>query len=259
MRLAGHRPGEQGLAGAGRPGHQHAARSARPCLVIAAGVAQVAGNLADLCLHRRVAGHVGEPGGRAPGVDDPCLRLGQAALPAQPAQAPGLPAGASDAHVEQAADQQQRQQPGQHRQQRGGRGGGGGDLDVVGGQVTGETVAAERDRDGGGEPLPAGQAAGHLARRADGHRADRPSADIDHKPGAAQRHATGGAARPGQQRHRPGRDSRREQPAPPRGRVHLAGRARLGYAHRRAPSGYRGHPERAGLRTSKKRRTTEEA
>ena len=223
--LAGDGAGEQGLAGAGRPGHQHAARAARPGPVVAAGVAQIVDDLADLRLHRGVAGHVGEPGGRPFGVDDPRLRLGQAAQPAEAAA--GTTGGTFRMPIiEQAAEQQQRQQPDQHRQQRGGHGGGGGDLDVVGGQVTGQAVAAERDRDGGGERLPAGQAAGDLAGRADGHRADGSGADIGQEPGVAQRHARGCAARQGQQRHEAGGDCRREQPPPPRGRVCVAGRAR---------------------------------
>jgi hypothetical protein len=52
------------------------------------------------------------------------------------------------------------------------------DLDVVGGQVTGQAIAAGRDRDRGGKRLPAGQGAGDLARRADRYRADRPGAGI---------------------------------------------------------------------------------
>jgi hypothetical protein len=83
--------------------------------VVAAGVAQVVDDLADLGFDRGVAGHVGEPGGRPLGVDDPRLRLGQPAEAAQPAHAGGVPAGAADADVEQAADQQQRQQPDQRR------------------------------------------------------------------------------------------------------------------------------------------------
>jgi hypothetical protein len=109
-----------------------------------------------------------------------------------------MPAGVPDDDREHAADQQQRQQPDQHRQQRGGHDSGGGDLDVVRGQVTREAIAAERHRDGGGEQLAAGQAAGHLARRADGHRPDRPGADIGYEPGIAQRHARGAAGQ-GQQ------------------------------------------------------------
>ena len=249
--LAGDRAGEQGLAGAGRPGHQHAARAARARPVIAAGIAQVVDDLADLGLHRGIAGHVGEPGGRPLAVDDPRLGLGQAGQAAQAAaQAAGLPAGAADDEIDQAADQQQRQQPGQHRQQRGGRGrGGGGDLDVVGGQVTGQAVAAERDRDGGGERLPAGQGAGDLARRADRHRADRAGADIGHELGIGQRHAGGCAARQGQQRHEVRCDNPREQPPPPRGHVGLAGRAGLGHTHLNAPSSARRHAGR-GLRGS---------
>ena len=91
--LAGDRAGEQGLAGAGRPGHQHATRSARPGPVVAAGVAQVVDDLADLGLDRGIAGHVGEPGDRPLGVDDPRLGLGQAGQ-AGPGRRPGRrPAG----------------------------------------------------------------------------------------------------------------------------------------------------------------------
>src|SRR2546430_6803787 len=47
FRSARDRAGEQGLAGAGWPGHQHATRPARPGPVVAAGVAQVVDDLAD--------------------------------------------------------------------------------------------------------------------------------------------------------------------------------------------------------------------
>ena len=118
MGLAGDRAGEQGLAGPRRPGHQHAARAARPSPVVAAGVAQIVHDLADLSLHRGVAGHVGEPGGRTFGVDDPRLRLGQAAQAAQAAEtAAGGQGDLADAEIEQGAEQQQRQQPDQHRRQ----------------------------------------------------------------------------------------------------------------------------------------------
>ena len=205
VRLAGHRAGEQGLAGTGRPGHEHAARSAGPGAAVAAGVAQVVHHLADLSLHRGVAGHVGKPGGRPLGVDDPRLGPGHAARPAQPAEPSescGLLAGVPDDVVDQGADEQQGQQADQHRQRRGGHagGGGGGDLNVMGGQVTGQAVAAEGKRDVGGERLPAGQDAGHLPRRADGHRADHPGADIGHEPAVGQRRARGRAARQRQQR-----------------------------------------------------------
>jgi hypothetical protein len=53
---------------------------------------------------------------------------------------------------------------------------------VVGGQVTGQAVVAERHRDGGGERLTAGQAAGDLALWTDGHRADHAGADIGQEP-----------------------------------------------------------------------------
>ncbi len=117
MGLASDRASEQGLAGARGPGHQHAARAARPGPVVAAWVAQVVDHLADLRLHRGVAGHVGESGGRPLGVDDPRLRLGQAAQAAhaaQAAQAAGRPAYAPDDDKKQAADSQQGQQPEQH-------------------------------------------------------------------------------------------------------------------------------------------------
>ena len=95
-----------------------------------------------------------------------------------------------------------------------------------GGQVTGQAVAAKRDRNRGGERVPAGQAAGDLAGRADGHRADRPGADISQEPGIAQRHTLSCAARQGQQRHQASGESRREQPPPPWGGVRAAGRGR---------------------------------
>ena len=238
MRLPGDRAGEQGLAGTGRPGHQHAARPARPGPVIAAGIAQVVHDLADLRLHRGVAGHVSEPGDRPFGGDDPRFGLGHAGQAANTAaEAAGLPADAAGDEIEQAADEQQWQQPDQHRQQRGGRGGGGGgDLDVMGSQVTGQAIPPERDRDGDGERLPAGQGAAHLARRADGHRADRPGADIGHEPGVAQLRARGRAARQDQQHQKEGCDGRGKQPPPPPGRVRRVGGAVLGHAHLRAPS-----------------------
>src|SRR2546430_17281447 len=90
FRSARDRAGEQGLAGAGWAGHQHATRPARPGPVVAAGVAQVVNDLADFRLDRGVAGHVGEPGGRPLGIDDPRLRLGQPAEPARAAQTGGL-------------------------------------------------------------------------------------------------------------------------------------------------------------------------
>ena len=197
--LPGDRAGEQGLAGTGRPGHQHAARAAGSGPVPAVGVAQIVHDLADLRLHRGVPGHVSEPGDRPLTLDDPRLGLGHAGQVAHAAaRAAGAAADGADADKDQGGEQQQRQQPGQHRQQRGRRGGGGGDLDVVGRQVAGQAVAAKRDRDGGGERMPAGQAAGDLAGRADGHRADRPGADIGQELGVAQRHARGRAVRQGQ-------------------------------------------------------------
>ena len=231
--LTGDGAGQQGLAGAGWPGHQHAARAARPGAVVAGGVAQIVHDLADLRLHRGVAGHVGEPGGRPLGVDDPRVHPGQAA---QTAAARRLPAGSVNDEIEHAADQQQRQQPDQHRRQRRGRGGGGGgDLDVVGGQVTGQAIVTERDRDVGRERLSAGQAAGDLACRADGHRANRPCADIGQEPRIAQRRTRGCTPRQGQQRQQARCESRRKQPPPPRGGC-LARRAGLGRTHIGAPS-----------------------
>ena len=239
MGLARDRAREQGLAGARRPGHQHAARPACPGPVIPRRVAQVLDDLHDLGLHRGIAGHVSEPGGRAFVIDDPRLRLRQGACPAQPAQASSVPARGADQHVQQSADQEQGQQAEQHRQQRGGRAGSGADLHVVGGQSIGEAVASEGDGDGGGERLPAGQAPGDLARRADRHRADRSGTDIGHELGVGQRQATGGTARQGQQRHEAGHDSPREQPPPPRGHLDVAPRVSVGHAHSSAPSGAR--------------------
>jgi hypothetical protein len=60
--------------------------------VVAGGIAQVVHDLADLRLDRGVAGHVGEPGNGALGVDDPRFRLGLAGqvahAVAQPASRP---------------------------------------------------------------------------------------------------------------------------------------------------------------------------
>jgi hypothetical protein len=90
---------------------------------------------------------------------------------------------------------------------------------VVSGQVTGQAVAAERDRNRGGERLPAGEDAGDLTRRADRYRADRPGADIGYELGIGQRHASRCAARQGEQRHEERYDDPREQPRPPWGRI----------------------------------------
>jgi hypothetical protein len=112
--LAGDRAGEQGLAGAGWPGHQHAARAARSGLVVAARVAQIVDDLADLGLHRGVPGDVGEPGGRPFGVDDPRLRLDHAVQAAHAtAHGARVPPDAAKADKDEAGQQQQRQLPGQ--------------------------------------------------------------------------------------------------------------------------------------------------
>jgi hypothetical protein len=116
--LAGDRAGEQCLAGAGRPGHEHSARAPRPRRLVAGRVAQVIDHLADLGFHRRVAGHVGEPGSRPLGADDPRLCPGHAARPTEPAQARGLLAGTADREQDEAAEQQQWQEPEQRRQRR---------------------------------------------------------------------------------------------------------------------------------------------
>ena len=60
--LAGHGPGQQRLAGAGRPDHQHAARHHRAGPRVAVGVPEEVDHLGDLGLGALVAGHVGERG-----------------------------------------------------------------------------------------------------------------------------------------------------------------------------------------------------
>src|SRR5580700_3138276 len=54
-------------------------------------VAQVVDDLADLGLDLGIAGHIGEPGSGALGVDDPRLGLGQAGHAAGAAEAGGVP------------------------------------------------------------------------------------------------------------------------------------------------------------------------
>ena len=117
MGLARDRAGEQGLAGTRRPGHEYPARPPGPGPVIADGVAEIIHHLADLSLDLGIAGHIGEPGDRPLGVDDPRLSFGQAGQAAGAAEAGGVPADTADSEVEQAADEQQRQQqPGRQRQ-----------------------------------------------------------------------------------------------------------------------------------------------
>ena len=65
----GHGPGQQGLAGARRADHQHAARRHRAGPLVPARIAQEVDDLADLLLRARVAGHIGELGARPLGVE----------------------------------------------------------------------------------------------------------------------------------------------------------------------------------------------
>ncbi len=83
--LPSHRPGQQRLTGPRRPRHQHPTRTTRPSPVPAARITQIIDHLTDLSLHRRIAGHIREPGTRPLRIDDPRLRLSQAAQPAQAA------------------------------------------------------------------------------------------------------------------------------------------------------------------------------
>ncbi len=64
LRLARDRAGQQRLAGAGRPDHQHAARHHRAGPGVPVRVAQEVHHLGDLVLGALVAGHVGERGAR---------------------------------------------------------------------------------------------------------------------------------------------------------------------------------------------------
>ena len=73
--LAGDGPGEQRLAGAGRPDEQHALRHPGADLAEPLGHPQEVDDLGDLLLHALVAGDVGERRGRLVGV----VRLGPAA------------------------------------------------------------------------------------------------------------------------------------------------------------------------------------
>ena len=58
--LAGHRPGQQRLAGAGRSDHQHAPRGHRAGPLVPLGIAQEVDDLGDFVLGAFVAGHIGE-------------------------------------------------------------------------------------------------------------------------------------------------------------------------------------------------------
>ena len=101
--LAGHRAGQQRLAGAGRAGEQHAVRDLRAEPAVALRVAQEVDDLGDLLLDLLDAGHVGERGPR------PGLRLVQLGpRPAEPADAAGpRPAAPRRRNQIEQADEQQ--------------------------------------------------------------------------------------------------------------------------------------------------------
>jgi hypothetical protein len=73
LRLPGHGPGDQRLAGAGRPDHDHSARAGGAGGGVAGRVAQEVHDFTDLLLDPVVAGDVGEAGLGSLRLDDPCL------------------------------------------------------------------------------------------------------------------------------------------------------------------------------------------
>jgi hypothetical protein len=150
--LAGHGPGEQGLAGPGRPGHQHPLGDHGPQSPVAVGVAQEVDDLGDLVLDLVDAGHIGEAG--------PPAGLGLIAAgpgPPEPAQpSGGAPGGPPGQQHEQADQEQGRAEAEQHPlQQRRPRRRLGRDLHLVLGQQLPQVVV-------GGKGGPTGAEPGHL-------------------------------------------------------------------------------------------------
>ena len=150
--LAGHGPGEQRLAGPGRPGQQHPLGDHGPEPPVAVGVAQEVDDLGHLVLDLVDPGHVRE-GGAPAGLRLVAAGPGAAKAAQRPARAPGGPPGQQD---EQADQQQGGAEPEQHPlQQRRPRRRFGADLDVLLGQQLPQVVV-------GGELGPAGAEPGHL-------------------------------------------------------------------------------------------------
>ncbi len=103
-RLAGHGAGQQRLAGAGRPDHQHAARCHRACPAVALGVTEEVDHLDDLRLGALVPGYVVELRQRPLGVED----LGPG--PAHPENALQGAARAAGHPAEEVEDDDERQE-----------------------------------------------------------------------------------------------------------------------------------------------------
>ena len=152
--LAGHGPGEQRLAGPGRPGQQHPLGHHGPQPPVAVGVLEEVDDLGHLVLDLVDAGHVGE-GGAPAGLGLVAAGPG-AAKAAEGARAPRAPGGPPGQQDEQADQQQGGAEPEQHplQQRRSGRRFGA-DLDVLLGQQLPQVVV-------GGELGPAGAEPGHL-------------------------------------------------------------------------------------------------
>ena len=117
VRLAGHRAGQQRLAGAGRPEQQHAMGHPPAQLLVALGGLEEVDDLGQLGLGLVDAGHVVKRDPDLLGVDAARLGAPEVAQPAQAARAAGLRA-AGEQH-EQPDQQQRRPEPeqdlGQHR------------------------------------------------------------------------------------------------------------------------------------------------
>ena len=106
-RLAGHRPGHEGLAGARWAHHQHApgADGARPG--VALGMAQEVDHLGHLALGPLVAGDVGEAGRRLVLVVDLGPRSADTHDP------PGQLSGTPPSHPDEEGDEQQQREEGE--------------------------------------------------------------------------------------------------------------------------------------------------
>jgi hypothetical protein len=157
--LPGHRPGQQGLPGAGGADHEHPLGPHGPGPPVPLRVFQEVDHLGDLALDPFVAGHIGEGGVGAFGVEHPGARPTDAADPAHPGK---LPAGRAARPQEEPQDDGQREQVEQDRPDRR-LGWLGRDLHVVLVQQPGELGVLEAGRVAGGELRPVGELAGHGA------------------------------------------------------------------------------------------------
>ncbi len=139
--LTGDRSGEQRLAGTGRPDHEHPTGALRPGLSVSLGMPQEVDDFADLLFRALVAGHVGEPGCRALGINDLCPGPADAAEPAR--QRPLRRSAGPD---EEGHQQEQRQEAQQDRQE-GCAGVGRLDIDLLGLQLAEDALGVESGRD----------------------------------------------------------------------------------------------------------------